>query len=316
VLTDSSLQCGKTRLATQLFTNISQHSPPLSFYPASHRVTYLYYLGRFLFSNNQFLRGLTALQAAYDQCHSQCLKHRYLILIYLITANIIVGRFPSTALLQRPEAMGLAQKFLPICRAIASGDLVGFQDSLNGVHRPWFLKKGILLPLRNRCEIMVWRSLARKTFVLNGFQGDAKRAPTLNLHDVVHLAQFLDERNPSKPVPYIDEDLEGGEDEIPTVLSSTMVDVEAAICSLIEQGLMHGYISHKQKKFAIQRGKDRGSGTAVRIGFPSLYSVITARAKLKGEEGYVPAWVRDLPKGGIFGAGTVVNLSGARPVGS
>ncbi|KAH0559620.1 hypothetical protein GP486_003859, partial [Trichoglossum hirsutum] len=131
---------------------------------------------------------------------------------------------------------------------------------------------------------MVWRSLARKTFALNGFQGDVKRAPTLNLHDVVHLAQFLEERNPNKPAPYIDEDLEGGEDEYPTVPSRTMVDIEATICSLIEQGLMRGYISHKQKKFAIQRGKERGPGTAIRIGFPSIYGVITARAKLKGEE--------------------------------
>ncbi|KAH0541467.1 hypothetical protein FGG08_004077 [Glutinoglossum americanum] len=309
-------QCGKTRLATQLFTNISQHSPPLSFYPASHRVTYLYYLGRFLFSNNQFLRGLTALQAAYDQCFPQCLKHRRHILIYLTTANIIVGRFPSVDILKRPEAAGLAQIFLPVCKAIARGDLVGFQDSLNGEHRPWFLKKGILLPLRNRCEIMVWRSLARKTFVLNGFRGDAKRAPTLNLQDVISLAQFLEERNPNKPAPYIDEDLEGGEDETPTVLTWTMVDVEAIICSLIEQGFMHGYISHKQKKFAIQRGKERGPGTAVRIGFPSVYGVISARAKTKGEEGYVPAWVGDSPRGGAAGAGTVVNLSGARPAGS
>jgi hypothetical protein len=163
---------------------------------------------------------------------------------------------------------------------------------------------------------MVWRSLARKAFVLNGFQGDAKRAPTLNLQDVVHLAQFLDERNPNKPTPYIDEDLESGEDETPTVLTWTMVDVESIICSLIEQGIMHGYISHKQKKFAIQRGRERGPGTAVRIGFPSVFGVITARAKAKGEEGYVPAWVKDSPMGSVFGGGTVVTLTGARPAGS
>ncbi|KAI9762901.1 MAG: hypothetical protein M1840_001135 [Geoglossum simile] len=309
-------QCGKTRLATQLFTNISQHSPPLSYYPASHRVTYLYYLGRYLFSNNQYLRGQTALQAAYEQCHPQCLKHRNLILIYLITANIILGRFPSATLFQRPEAAGLAEKFLPVCRAIAKGDLVGFQDSLSGEHRSWFLKKGILVPLKNRCEITIWRSLARKTFLLNGFQGDLKRAPTLNLTDILHLAQCLDARNPNKSPPFIDDDLESGEDETPTDLTWTMVEVEAIICSLIEQGFMHGYISHKQKKFAIQRGKERGLGTAVRIGFPPVYTVIAAKARAKGEEGYVPAWVSDGPQGGEALGGTVVNLSGARPVGS
>ena len=240
-----------------------------------------------------------------------------MVLVYLITANIILGRFPSAVLLQRPEAAGLAEKFLPVCRAIARGDLVGFQGSLNGEHRSWFLKKGILLPLRNRCQIAVWRSLARKTFLLNGFQGDLKRAPTLNLTDILHLAQYLDNRNPNKPPPYIDDDLESGEDETPTVLTWTMVEVEAIVCSLIEQGFMHGYISHKQKKFAIQRGKERGPGTAVRIGFPSVYGVIAAKARAKGEEGYVPAWVRDGAQGGgVLGGGAVVNLSGARPAGS
>jgi hypothetical protein len=33
-----------------MFASISAQSPPLAHFPASQRVTYLYYLGRYLFS--------------------------------------------------------------------------------------------------------------------------------------------------------------------------------------------------------------------------------------------------------------------------
>lgn len=121
-------QCRKTRNATQIFEQISGNAPPLAAYPKSQRVTFLYYLGRFLFQHNHFYRAQLALQAAYTEspAHEQCAKQRRLILIYLITSNIILGRFPSTALLSRPEAHGLTARFQPLCAAIRSGNLTHF----------------------------------------------------------------------------------------------------------------------------------------------------------------------------------------------
>ena len=150
-----------------MFASISAQSPPLDYFPASQRVTYLYYLGRYLFFNNLFFPAQTALQAAYDQSLRQALKQKHLILTYLIPCNIIMGRFPSRALLQRPEARALADKFMPICELIMSGDYIAFRQHL-AVDSPaaeWFAAKGILLQLRNRCEILVWRSLVRKVFI-------------------------------------------------------------------------------------------------------------------------------------------------------
>src|SRR5215471_6903367 len=168
--------CLKLRNAEQMFASINAQSPPLSYFPASQRVTYLYYLGRYLFSNNLFFPAQTALQAAYNQCHRQALSQRRLILTYLIPCNIILGRFPSATLLQRPESNGLAEIFVPICRLIASGDFVAFRSHLavDSPHADWFARKGILLQLRNRCEILVWRSLTRKVFIFGGFHGDQK----------------------------------------------------------------------------------------------------------------------------------------------
>ncbi|KKZ61859.1 hypothetical protein EMCG_03648 [[Emmonsia] crescens] len=201
-------KCGKLRNAEQMFASINAQSPPLSRFPASQRVTYLYYLGRYLFSNNLFFPAQTALQAAYNQCHRQALQQRRLILTYLIPCNIILGRFPSRALLERPESKGFDDIFLPICRIIASGDLSAFRSYLDvdSPHAEFFARKGILLQLRNRCEILVWRSLARKVFIFSGFHGDQKAQaqrgppPFLYLSKLEAAVRWIESRG-SKPVP-------------------------------------------------------------------------------------------------------------------
>ncbi|KAI1909898.1 hypothetical protein LOZ53_004435 [Ophidiomyces ophidiicola] len=172
-------KCGKLRNAEQMFASINAQSPPLSCFPASQRVTYLYYLGRYLFSNNLFYLAQVALQSSYNQCHRQALQQRRLILSYLITCNIILGRFPSAALLEKPECETLRDKFLPICQIIVRGDVLAFREYLgeNSPKADWFAEKGILLQLRNRCEILTWRSLARKVFLLGGFHGNAGFQP-------------------------------------------------------------------------------------------------------------------------------------------
>ncbi|KAF3482603.1 COP9 signalosome complex subunit 12 [Arthroderma uncinatum] len=195
-------KCGKLRNAEQMFASINSQSPPLEYFPASQRVTYLYYLGRYFFSNNLFYPAMIVLEAAYNQCHRQALKQRGLILTYLIPCNIILGRFPSQTLLQRPEAEGLGEKFMPLCRYIARGEVHSFRDylSVNSPYAEWFARKGLLLQLRNRCEILVWRSLTRKVFILAGFHGDQKLQtqrgppPFLYLQKLEAAVRWLDSR--------------------------------------------------------------------------------------------------------------------------
>ena len=350
--------CRKLRSAEQIFGNIYQQSPPLGLFPAAQRVTYLYYLGRYLFANNHFYRAQLALQAAYDQCHSQCISQRRLILIYLTTSNIILGRFPSSQLLQRPEAATLAEKFGPICTAIAKGDLASFRRymDLDAQNADWFLRKRILLQIMNRGEILVWRSLARRTFLLSGSQGAVtaqgdvtrKAAPTLSLHDMLTLATFLEkkivdggnnlkpngltnghsstqrshtnaififpkaqspppqEADVEAPYGYVDPDLADVIDPEPPLLPNMEI-VESIIASLIGQGLLHGFISHAQHRFAITGVKE---ARPVQVGFPRVWNVINTRADQE-----VPGWVKER-KAPAFGPGMVVNLSGARPAGA
>ncbi|THC95653.1 hypothetical protein EYZ11_004866 [Aspergillus tanneri] len=408
-------RCGKLRNAEQMFASISAQSPPLKYFPASQRVTYLQYLGRYLFFNNLFFPARIALQSAYDQCHCRALSQKRVILTYLIPCNMIMGRFPSLGLLQRPESEGLADRFIPICRLIMRGDYIAFREhlALDSPSTEWFAKNGILLALRNRCEILVWRSLARKVFTHGGFhgepQGQSQRGPPPFLYlnkletavrwlqwqhaqsaqgglgfrqrnggidakagnndigsqliyklsdpdfagvdqvngaelkpDSTLLSQyadylcpdvFFDEQGLPQPnltkslidgqlpvdyqdlkldpyANYSDSDSENEKGK-PTVM---MRELESILASLLSQGLMRGYLTHKNPRFAIPGARIRG---ALPTGFPNVWQTILAR---EGDDDSVPGWVQPPPaSANTFGAaaagGRVVNLSGARPVG-
>ena len=313
-------RCRKLRSAEQILQNIYQLSPPLKHFPASQRVTFLYYLGRYQFANNHFFRAQTALQAAYDQCHIKCIKQRRRILIYLITSNIILGRFPSSKLLQREEAVGLGEHFLPLCQAIKRGDLTTFRQylDLDNEAAEWFLQQRILLQLRNRCEVLVWRSLARKTFILSGFKGDmTKKAPSLELTDLLYLATLLERRylqlgdTPSEEEeeygpcdPDLDDEVDNDGPQLPEV-----EELESIISSMICQDLLHGYLSHKYLRFIITGAKIR---SALEIGFPNVWDTVCSKV-----DNEVPGWVQDENSGAgrNLGKGIVVNLTGVQPVG-
>ncbi|KAK5464740.1 hypothetical protein LTS15_001302 [Exophiala xenobiotica] len=342
-------QCRKVRNAQQIFSSIDAQSPPLAFYPAAQRVTYLYYLGRYHFANNHFMRAQAALQAAYEQCHRQAVKHRRSILTYLVAANLCLGRFPSSTLLARPEAAELGPKFLPLCQIMRSGNLGRFYQylGLDSESGQWFIRRSILLQLRNRCEIIAWRSLIRKTFLFSGYMGEEKKVPFLRLQYVCHAAAWavkqqtaLSRANGSgshtttAAESYVDPefadmdaainetgfDMESGEyiddyigqhqpaGEDDSEESPTMTEIESVVLSLIQQGFLRGFALHTNPRFAIP-GSQKAGGP-MRAGFPEVWKVI--RSKESGEP--VPGWVEEGNLGS--GGGHVVRISGARPAGA
>jgi hypothetical protein len=286
------------------------------------------------------------LQAAYDDCHVLARNQRRLLLIYLVTSNLILGKFPSEELYQRPEARGFKDRFQPICSAIRKGDLPTFRrlTDMDNEHAEWFLFHRILLQIRSRCEVLVWRSLCRRVWLLNGSRGDpdARRPPFLELEDLVAAARYLEQRalnpkslsdggpgnrhtnwifmsqDPPKEAQYTDRDFdglaedeeyydEGGYDEDNPFLLPGLQEIESVVSSLISQGLVNGYIS-TQKKLAIQGAMKK---PALEAGWPNPWQTIKARCEQGSTE--VPGWKRG--ESGFAQGGLVVNLSGARPVG-
>ncbi|KAG0649101.1 PCI domain-containing [Hyphodiscus hymeniophilus] len=247
--------------------------------------------------------------------------------------------------MSRPEAAGLLEKFAPISKAIRKGDLSAFKRSLGpeAGNEKWFFQKGILLTLLHRCEVLVWRSLARRVFLLTyQFPSDpnSKKAPTLDLADLVTAAQYCQRvlEGWEKPVDAMAV-MQSGRTHTNSMFMKTpdlvlsrgnpkqldsrqgtifgnrlpdLLEIEAIVASLVQQGLLHGFIGHNQMKFAILGAKQRGG--PLKAGFPDVFEVIKARADREGRETDVPGWVRNERKGGMGG---VVNLSGiARPAGS
>jgi hypothetical protein len=338
-------QSQKTRNAKEIFESIGSLSPPLSAYPKSERVTYLYYLGRFLFQNSHFYRAAEALQQAYDESPTTdaCIRQRRLILIFLISSNLILGRFPSMTLLQRPEAHGLQARFMPLMLAIRRGDLPSFRRHLDyaSPHAPWFLHFRILLQLRNRCLVLLWRSLVRKTYLLNGTRpaapapGKPAPAPQVNLHDLVDIFTYLEQtsqpQQPSRTV--IDRDFTGVDfadsptaTTSPTTATTPPLDlraIESKLGSLIAQGLLHGYISHASARLVILGAKEATNDEEIlEAGFPRPWRAVGKTVGRIGAHGMVPGWKRDgvvAAKGfggGGAGPGMVINLSGVKGVGA
>jgi hypothetical protein len=156
----------------------------------------------------------------------------------------------------------------------------------------------------------------------------------MHLMDVVHVSQFLEKRalNPisvsdhgpgkrhtnwvfmqdlvPKQALYVDSDFEGTEDdpeeeeeEDPFCLPD-MCEVESIVASLIDQGLLNGFISHRLKKFAISGARLK---PALQAGFPNVWETIS-----KNCDDEVPGWKKEER---AFGAGMVFNLSGVKGVG-
>jgi tetratricopeptide (TPR) repeat protein len=329
-------QCEKLDNCEMIFNNIQNSSPPLRYYPASERVTYLYYLGRFQFACTNFYEAQLCLQKAYEDCKREFLGQRRLILIYLIAANILQGRFPTRTVYTRPEARGLRERFEPLTMAIRKGDLESFRRitnlDLSHEHASWFSRYQIFYQLGNYCEIYVWRSVFRKVFLLTGKQGETDRsAPTIDLNAVLAAFQYFERRLLMSPsmaqadagpgrrhisfilsdftapasAGYIDPDFEGVEGIEPYVEKTDYLEIESICGSLIMQGFLNGFISHRTKRFAITGA--RRTGGALNAGFPNIWQVISGK-----HDDNVPGWrIHELTSGG-----NVVRLASARPAGS
>ncbi|KPI34870.1 uncharacterized protein AB675_2231, partial [Cyphellophora attinorum] len=279
-------RCLKQRNAQQIFSSIDAQSPPLSFYPAAQRVTYLYYLGRYHFANNHFLRASAALNAAYIQCHKSATSHLRLILTYLLASNLRHRTFH--AILSLPSPLNNNQPPNPIAA--------------------FLLRHRIHLQLLNRLEPLVYRSLIKRTFRLVGFPGGTgadKKIPFLRLAYVRAAARFSFTRAPIAPgtLPHtapLDSDFWDLENALAetgfdigsgiydssntttTALavqanpfsppnseeeqSPTMAEIESVFLSLIQQGFLKGFVLHVNPRFAIPGAAQRGGWA--KAGFP------------------------------------------------
>jgi hypothetical protein len=81
------------------------------------------------------------------------------IFIRLLTCQILLGHFPATILL---DHFNLHAQFGPLLEAIKWGDRAQYYRHFNKWSE-WFRKRGLWLVLREKGEVLVWRSLFRNS---------------------------------------------------------------------------------------------------------------------------------------------------------
>lgn len=343
------LQADKPESCETIFNNIMNSSPPLRVYPPSERVTFLYFLGRYQFANTNFWAAQLVLQEAWDNCiqDDRGFAQRRLILIYLVASNIILGRFPSKYIFDLPEAHGLRLIFGPLVKAIRKGDLEAFRriTALDGSHpsADFLIRYRLFYQIGNYCEVLVWRSLARKVFLLTGSQGadvqnmvsgeTQTKSSSISLDALLLAFRFCESRakikNPALAAQdqgpgrrntghlffdhasttksdYIDPDFAGIDGIQPYNHEVDAIEIEAICGNLITQGFVKGYISQQHNRVAVQ-GATKAGG-ALGFGFPRPWDVTRSR-----NSNDVLGWKKE---SGSEGSGQVVRLSGARPAGS
>ncbi|KAI4151975.1 MAG: hypothetical protein LQ340_003170, partial [Diploschistes diacapsis] len=188
------------KLSEQIFHGIqsSPHPPTLRSYPASQRVTYLYHLGRYLFLTSHFHLSTLALSSAYAQCHAHAPQQRRKITTHLLLANLCLGRFATPALLSRSECAPLTPHLLPLYHALKLGDLASLRTTLALPHptAQSLLRLRALFQVQDACDDIAFRSLARRCFLLAGFQPGpgAKQAPNFSLRDLATLVALCERR--------------------------------------------------------------------------------------------------------------------------
>lgn len=246
----------------------------------------------------------------------------------------MLGRFPSQALLSRPEAATLTPILLPIMAALRKGNFVAFQEAL-AAHEHWLYRKGLLFTFMFRLRPIVWRSFIRRIFLLTYEppmpNENSRAAPTLNLSDVFVAATYTQKRlegyvpaRPQQPrAPSGTNNLfmkavqnsaadsssllmppPGGKPRKlkPSEglfwgnLPVTMKEIEGVVTALTSQGLMHGFLAHSSGKFAIMGAKKTGSPLAA--GWPGVARTLHDRLAEEGDPEEVPAWVK-MPPGFI-----------------
>lgn len=169
--------------------------PPLTAFPKSHRVAFLYYCGVIHFLEEDYSKAEEHLLSAYQMCHRDAKKNIQLILTYLVPTKLLTSHMlPSSSVLAHYPP--LARLFQPLCDAIRSADLKAFNSALE-LGEDEFVKRRIYLTLERGRDIIL-RNIMRKVFLAGGFEpsrdGDSAqparrtRVPVDEFAAALHLA--------------------------------------------------------------------------------------------------------------------------------
>ncbi|KAF8512679.1 hypothetical protein BU17DRAFT_96092 [Hysterangium stoloniferum] len=251
VLVRSSFQLRDTLASTDPIIGFTAPQVEnLHLFTKAEQVTFHYYAGSVCLAKEELRPAREHLQLAFDLCTNRSFANKRLIFINLVTASLLLGIFPHPSLL---ITFNLSEQFLPLLHAIKSGDRSAFRDHLD-TNMEWFRKRFIYLILRSKGELLVIRTLFRRTILIARTlwpPDNTGLPPTIQLEHLL-AAVRLSYRYSAV-----------GDMELWTW---DKVDMEALCASLIDQGYIQGYLLHSRSCLVLQKGPT--------LGFPPISSVV------------------------------------------
>lgn len=179
------------------------------------RVTYQYYIGRFLMFEDNHDTAEKHLDYALQHCHKDYVRNKRRILEYLVPIKLRRGNLPTTQLLGK---YGL-NEFKKIVEGIRKGDLRSYQDGLDQF-QDIFISRGTYL-LLEKCKTLCYSNLFRRVHKIIGNH-------IVPLKDAVKAFKWL-----GMPV-----DLD---------------EIECILANLIYDGHVRGYLSHEKRVIVLSK---------------------------------------------------------------
>ncbi|RSH92915.1 hypothetical protein EHS25_008361 [Saitozyma podzolica] len=186
------------------------------------------------------------LDKAMRMCPQGAWQQRRAILIRLIPINILLGTLPSQTLLQQYDL----PEFAPLVHAYRTGNVVAWRNELE-TRKEWLRRRHVWLILYERGETLLWRNLFRealKAYYITNPDAPRGRCPTWIFVSAATRA-FAGSR-----------EIEDG--------TIGLEDIISLISSLIDHGLILGFLSYSQSQL-VMKGSADGFG-----GFPRISQVV------------------------------------------
>ncbi|CAM0140479.1 unnamed protein product [Umbelopsis sp. WA50703] len=205
------------RMCRTFISHLAKENIQIDMFPKSQQVTYRYYLGRYYLFESQVRKAERELDIAFKKCTRYATKNKRLILIYLISARMVLGIFPRSELLAKYNLM---DKYHSLCTAVKQGNLAGYQYHLER-HMPTFLREGTYIMLKERVKVVIWRCLFRKVYIILREPG---KTPILPFSQCLIALRFS-----SGDQTY------------------DLLDIECLLVSLLDQSYLKGYLHHHKQ---------------------------------------------------------------------
>ncbi|KAI5359633.1 putative proteasome component (PCI) domain, winged helix-like DNA-binding domain superfamily [Septoria linicola] len=221
--------------------------PPLSQFPKSHQVAFMYYCGVIHFVDEDYAAAEEYLTSAYTLCHAKATKNIQLILTYLIPTKLLTSHtLPSSAVLA--QYPGLARLFQPIAESIRKGDLAAFNAALESGEEE-FVKRRIYLTLERGRDVIL-RNIFRKVFLAGGFEPPKEGETTSSARRTrVSTDEF------AAALQMAGAEVNNGDQGF------DYDEVECLIANAIYKNLMKGYIARERRMVVLNKnGAFPGTG--------------------------------------------------------